>query len=495
MAERVAERAGYLAFLVAIWVVLALAGFPRPYPDDTIMVGPSIGLLQGHGLNNIYLSKNFYPDDLYLFYPPTYSWILYGWIKLFSSSAQSLSIFWASACITSSYFAYACFSKVQDRLSAMMLAPVLIFSCTAFVGYRMEFVAFATFFGGLYALSSTTAKVRAAGYFLTFATPTIAPTLLAFSFVAICVALASNVSRRELVRAAFGFGSAVVLLFAVTLGEVSQLVATMYAYKDIRIALGGRQEFFVTMIITFVLFMPFALISAEMRKNILKESYASPSFYLPILLVLGFSLSIISHARPSLQVAFNILAIASFTATVGSWMKSKMHGNSRYQSKYFSNVEAAPTAVLVALLVFFCSGYATFHSQTDLPENNADQVRLAASAIPKNKIVVVDVPVARAIGYPNNYRLEEALVRNPQPNFFGDPKKKKNENEVWIVSSSLLYALLNQGSERIHPNFFETALIATGPSVLDNEKICVIDRTGSLLFTESFDQAIAALCK
>ena len=74
-----------LLVISALWCLLALLGFPFPQTDDVYYIGAGINLANGGHLVNPMVE----PLAPFYAYPPTQSYVIAGWLKLFGISAAS----------------------------------------------------------------------------------------------------------------------------------------------------------------------------------------------------------------------------------------------------------------------------------------------------------------------------------------------------------------------------------------------------------------------
>jgi hypothetical protein len=491
---RVLPNWTYLIAQVLVWAGLAALGFPRPYGDDTIMIGPSVSLLENGTLDNIFLSKSFYPGIHYLFYPPTFSWILYAWGRIFSFSQLSLNMFWAALSVSTSYCAYLCLAKLTTERWTMLAAPLLVFCCTAFTGFRMEIAGFAVFALGLTLLLARSGYLRLAAYCLLFTAPTIAPTLLAYCAVVIGAALIARFGWREIGRAAAGLLFAIAVLALTTQGDLAGLVSTMRAYSSIRVAVGGRQDLMAHIAAVFVLFAPFAIGAALIRVVALRQSWREPGVYVPLLLVAGFALALVTHARSSLQIGFNILAVALFAMALGEWLKSGAANRWLARLPARLRARAIPPLAFTAFLAIIAVNYAVMGSARQLGREQADRARSLAAAVPPGATLVVDPAVGYALDYPARARMEDAMVRNPAPDFLGNPAQAK-AGEVWVLTKSFLLMLTGHGDPLVKAGHIEKLFVATGNPKLREDRICRVDEESSKRLKADFAGTVDRLCQ
>ncbi len=79
-----------LAFAVLLFGTLFLLDFPKPGLDDLFFVGTSLNLAQGGDYSNPLLERQQFPSHFYFAHPPTYSYAMAGWLKIFGASASSM---------------------------------------------------------------------------------------------------------------------------------------------------------------------------------------------------------------------------------------------------------------------------------------------------------------------------------------------------------------------------------------------------------------------
>ncbi len=79
-----------LGFAVLFFGALFLLDFPKPGLDDLFFLGTGLNLTQGGDYSNPLLERQQFPSHFYFVHPPTYSYALAGWLKLFGISACSV---------------------------------------------------------------------------------------------------------------------------------------------------------------------------------------------------------------------------------------------------------------------------------------------------------------------------------------------------------------------------------------------------------------------
>lgn len=323
MTERFTVQAGILVALL-FWAGLALAGFPRPYLDDAIMVGPTLGLRDAGFLDNVLLSRDFYPEPAYLFYPPVFSWALLGWVALFGQGFSAMAGFWAACCAAASIALGLSLRRQTGYPWSIPAACVLLLGCVAFTGLRMEILGFATFFAGLALGVDDRPTARAAGYFLLFATPTIAPTFLGYAFVASVTLFLLRRSAREVVLAGVALAMAVLALVLACQGEIVELVRTMYSYRSIRIGLGGREEALLRLVLALGVGSAISIAICLIWVRSLGSAITAAKVIVPIVLVAGFALSIATHSRLAIWIGYALAQM--FLLTVALQALIERHG-------------------------------------------------------------------------------------------------------------------------------------------------------------------------
>jgi hypothetical protein len=419
---------------------------------------------------------------------------LYLWGKAFSFSQLSLNMFWAAMSVCTSYCTYLCLTKLTADRWTMLAAPLLVFCCTAFTGWRMEIAGFAVFALGLTMLLARGTYLRLGGYCLLFTAPTIAPTLLSFCAVAIGAALLFRPNLAEIGRAAVGLLFGIAVLTLTVQGDLAGLINTMREYSSIRVAVGGRQDLVGHIAAVFLLFTPFAMGAALIRVVALKQNWRDPAAYVPVLLVIGFALALVTHARSSLQIGFNILAVIMFVMALGEWLQSDTAN--RWTAWLPAQLRAkglAPLAFCAALAVIAVN-YAAVGSARQLEGAQAERVRGLAAAVPPGATLVVDPAVGYALDYPVNKRMEDAMVRNPAPDFLGNPTQAK-AGEVWILTKSFLLMLTGHDEAVVKAGHIEKLFVATGNPKMREDRICLIDEQGARMLKADFAGTVDHLCQ
>jgi hypothetical protein len=79
---------GALIFFAALWCL----DFPKPYIDDLFYCSGGLSLAQGGGLDYPLIAGQGLAHSFFV-YPPTHSYLLAGWLKLFGISAGSMTAF------------------------------------------------------------------------------------------------------------------------------------------------------------------------------------------------------------------------------------------------------------------------------------------------------------------------------------------------------------------------------------------------------------------
>lgn len=79
-----------LVFAGLFFGALFLLDFPKPGLDDLFFVGTPLNLAQGGDYSNPLIERQQFPSHFYFVHPPTYSYALAGWLKVFGISASSM---------------------------------------------------------------------------------------------------------------------------------------------------------------------------------------------------------------------------------------------------------------------------------------------------------------------------------------------------------------------------------------------------------------------
>ena len=77
----------------ALFAVLWLLGFPIPFVDDLFMIGAALNMAGGGDFSNPLITRQGFPSHYFFAQPPTHSYVLLGWLKVFGISAGSLTGF------------------------------------------------------------------------------------------------------------------------------------------------------------------------------------------------------------------------------------------------------------------------------------------------------------------------------------------------------------------------------------------------------------------
>lgn len=484
----------FWAVIAAIWLGLAALGFPYPYPDDAIMIGPSLGIIE-HGLvTNIYLSKAFYPDTIYLFYPPVFSWVLAGWIVLFGKAQASLAVFWATCGTIASIGLGHLLRRLTRQNWPLLAAPVLLFGCIAYTGLRMELLAFATFFAGLALACTARPGFRLMGYWLLFLTPTVAPTFLAFATVAVLALLWRRIGLRELTLAGGGLLAAVIILWLSAHGLLRDLMTTMYEYRNVRVGIGGRDEFERHLVLVIGVFSVMGIAAVGIRRLLLRQPWRSVDVQLPLLLMVGFGLSILSHARPSLWVAYAVASVLLFTlALAESLARFSASALVRRLPRWMASPSFAPLA-FISFLAGLNLQYLLSEAVPPLRAGPLAQLKAELAAVPSHRKVIADSRVFSALDYPTDRPMEDAMVRNAWPSYQPDFTRLPPD-AVWVMTRSSLLSLSGRGSALGTSSRLHLAFLALAPPALDHEQICVFHPNASVAFATNFDLALQRFCR
>ena len=481
----------YAALAVLFWAALALAGFPRPYPDDAIMIGPAIGLQQSGFLDNPFLSRTFYPEPSYLFYPPLFSWVLLGWITLFGHSFKALALFWALCAAAASI----AFGRLITRLTGLVwgipAACVLLLGSMAYTGFRMEILAFATFPVGLLLALDQGRAQRIAGIFLLFLTATIAPTFLALSAVAALALVGWRRTAGAMIEAGIGLVLAVIVLVLSCQGDVLGLVQTMQKYSAIRVGLGGRADFADRLLRVLGIGTVLALATSLIRWKGLGERITAPAVVMPLLLTLAFALSVLTHSRPSIWTAYTVGTLFLLCVALKDYAKALIVKRGLALPLIVVNLPLA----LVGFLAVFHLWYAPRYSPLPLSSQQTELARQAVAAAPPGDLVVADATVFGALGFPTARRMEDAMVRNPYPDFLQDFTRIPT-GQTWVMTEANFVLLNQQGDGRLKRGpRLERYLTAQPGSRIDNQRICVFDARASTLIAQDFAQALDRYCR
>jgi hypothetical protein len=460
--------------------------FPFSYWDDSLILGPAIGLVEGYGLHNMYLSSEFYPAQTYLFYPPTFFWVMAGWIATFGRSVESLSLFWAACALGISLPAGALLTRLSRTRMGYAVAPILVLGCIAYTGYRYEILALATFFSGI-ALS--VADRRSLGYLLLCLTPTIAPTMVGSCIVALG-ALAFHHRRdhplREAGRLALTLSLALVWLSASVSGNLIGLVETMYHYRSVRIGMGGREM--QDAMPLFVL--QTGLLTVAFARIVLGRGWGEPLVRLPLLLVATWALTLFTHARPSVLVAMNLVSTVLFVLVLAAIFVARGGSRRTFVSRHAPGIALGGVG---ACLLWLNVTYASTIPIRPLAPALVQRARaLAAQAIP-GQAIVVDARVMRdVLHFPKRLDMQDAMVRHAWPAIYQDYHRIP-ANELWIVGPGTLDSDLTAPLVR---NGLDALYISPGMAAPRQDGICRLDRQTALRWrTRDPADLVALTCR
>ena len=460
-----------LAFNLLFWLAAVALDFPRTYFDDSVIIGPAISIAETGLLRNPYLSRSFYPGDMYLFYPPGFFWVLGGWIALFGKSVLSLALFWAACGLIAS----ACLAVLLQRLSgskiAWAVAPLLVFGCIAYTGHRYEILAFATFFAGL-VLQTT--RSRGVGYLLLILTPTIAPTFLALCTVSVMAILAHRSRDRfaqEALLVLIGLTVASLTIVAGVGGDIAGLVETMYEYRSVRVGVGGRDIFNLKLIVAVI---SLNFLTATCWLRLAGQDWRSLRFQLPLLLSLAMIATLVSHARPALIVAMNIASITLAALAIGDALAAA--GRRHARLRHITGImPALGLGSVGAILVALNTAYIRMVVVPPLNASMISAAQAAAALTPAGLVIVADPRVIKeALAFPSDRRVEDSMVRNPWPDY-SVKFDALPDDESWIISRATLVATVDPASMPTNGGGFFTVFVAAGIDNLPNDSICRID--------------------
>ncbi|MEQ1498639.1 MAG: hypothetical protein ABL914_08240 [Novosphingobium sp.] len=484
-----------IAVAAVFWLMLALAGFPRAYPDDAIMIGPALGLRDHGFLDNVFLSRAFYPEPAYLFYPPTFSWALLGWISLFGQSLKALALFWAACCIAASIALGTLISRLGRISWGIPAACVLLLGCVAYSGIRMEILGFATFFWGVMLTSNGRAHWRGPGYFLLFVTPTIAPTFLAFCLVASLALFVRRISARELVLAGGGLALACLVLILACQGDVGGLARTMYKYSSIRVGIGGRGDFLQNLVRVLGLGVIMTAAICLVRIKALGEKVMSAHVMVPVLLTTGFALSVATHSRPSIWIAYTLGQLFLLALTGQALLKHAQAIGAGWASlARLATWPVMPIGLLV-FLAAFNGHYAARYAPVPLSPGLTAIARTAVEGAPAADMVFADAAVFGALDFPTARPMRDAMVVNPWPDYLQDFKAIP-KGQTWVLSLSNFLALSQNGGGRVAQTpRLARYLVAPGGARVDAEQVCVLRADASVVIAQDIDAAVRRYCR
>lgn len=482
--------------VVAFWLAAATAGFPRAFYDDSIMIGPSLSILQEGKLTNYLLSDRFYPREQYLFYPPVFSWVLSGWMYLFSTSSASLAAFWAACCVFASAGLGILLARLTRSIWLSLAAPILLFGCEAYLGFRLEVLGFASFFTGLVFATSGGQRWRLAGYALLFATPTVAPTFLAYAGSSIAALLLYNrrAGSGEIMRAATGLLLAVAILALTTQGNLLGLVETMSRFQSVRIGAGGRSGIMEGYIRPYILFSVLLIVSTCARALVCERRWSSVNGVVGLILIAAYPIMLLTHARESLVVAFRVAAVSLAiidAAAIGGSLLSSRSGRPRATKEFLTLAGFACFALFLVVVNYkFNATYAV----KPLNQQTQRQIARIAERVSSTGLIVADPRVAMALEYKPTGRIQDSMVRNAWPDIFQDfhaiPK-----HEVWIITRANFAHLLAEPLPKV-PRM-QRFFIASGtfPYGRKPDDICVLTRQRYVQEAEPSERAMDRLCK
>jgi hypothetical protein len=304
------------------------------------------------------------------------------------------------------------------------------------------------------------------GYFLLFLTPTISPTMLAVSFVATLAIFGHfGAGRRgaELLVAASALAAAVLLLVAGVSGDVGGLVATMFRFSDVRLGIGLYES------LTYPYVLPVMLLgvgAAVVQRAIIGRPLNSVAVKVPLLLVLAMQLTLLTHMRPAMIVAFNIAIGTMFVIALG---------------ELWSRATARPGATVVGLAVWGGAllvlniGYARSIANAPLSSDQVAAAHAMVAAAPPGNTVVADARIIKdALGYPANLRLEDSMLRHAWPAF------RQNYHQIpahehWVMSRSMLEVMIYPRPPHATRGVFDNFFIAVGFGRSADDGICAFN--------------------
>jgi|GEM_PF-1955796 len=150
------------------WSLLAALRFPGPGIDDLFFVGTAVNLANGGPYYNPWTEQwnTIMTSGLFFFQPPFYSYVLAGWIKIFSVSTSTLVAF---QCFWGFVFCVAGGGLVKRyRGPAWMiwLIPLIYAFNMRTLGFRPDAMTFALLVSGLWLLTKDRPWAVVAGFFL-----------------------------------------------------------------------------------------------------------------------------------------------------------------------------------------------------------------------------------------------------------------------------------------------------------------------------------------
>jgi hypothetical protein len=477
-------RTAGIVFNIIFWGVFIALRYPATYWDDSLIVAPALGLLSHGVLDNIYLSKEFYPAPVYLFYPPTFFFVLAAWMAIFGKAIVSLSGFWAVCGLVSSLSLAGLLQRLEHSPVVWVVAPVLVFGCVAYTGYRYEVLGFATLLAGV---ALGTGRLRAIGYGLLFVTPTIAPTMVGAAIVAIAAIFAHRHrgrTSREAAMAGAALAVAIIILVASVSGAIGALIKTMYDYRGVRVGVGGRD---LSLYKYVAAVMGLGLATAALQRWKIGRRGSSIYLQLPLLLVAAMAVTMVTHARPSMIVAFNIAIVTIFIISACQALAPKADG---------ARAAAFGLGLWGVGLAVLNFGYMQSVAVPQLSPGLSRQARNLVAGAPSGATVVADARVVKdALGFPVRGQLEDAMVRHAWPAYAQDYHRIP-VSEYWVISRAALIGSIDPAAAPADRSRLDVLFIASGMAKIGDDRICAIDTATSQKWSsENPADLIALACR
>jgi hypothetical protein len=160
---------GTLPVLVAallFYFFLWLLDFPKPMIDDLFYSGAGFNMAGGGDFSNPFVSRYFPGQHFFFVYPPVYSYLLAGWLKIFGVSAAAATGFQVLMYFITTVAVIAILRRNEVPVWLAWLAPLIAAGTLMDQGMRTEATAAALTWGG-FAIIECGAR-KAPGVFFAF---------------------------------------------------------------------------------------------------------------------------------------------------------------------------------------------------------------------------------------------------------------------------------------------------------------------------------------
>ncbi len=184
------HKAVYLwafAFCAALWRL----GYPRPMVDDLFYCGAGLNLAAGGDFSNPFLARLQFQSHYFFAYPPTHSYAVFAWLKLWGTSAASMTGLVIGMYFLASAATVAILRKHGSRVWLQYLAPLLVATSLLDVGLRPEPLSIGLGMLGfaLIECSSAGVPVVVAGFLMMFFGGSAAPRMVPFITMLVLLAI------------------------------------------------------------------------------------------------------------------------------------------------------------------------------------------------------------------------------------------------------------------------------------------------------------------